>query len=465
MTMVSSKQTMRFIMRLVKGKNSKSGRNSSVTPTKQQEQQKVDLKLWPSRSSSSTTNGVNQHSSSSFELINPHHSKESNCSTGSKSSSILSLKEVVGDGAIVFQYKELSRATNNFSPCKKIGNSVYKGTGRDGLEFVISIHKKGDMYTDLVPKLKTLCSFHHSNVISMMGACSSENGDYVYAVFPFNDGARLRDCLRSAHSPGFCVLNTWTRRLQVAVDVAKGLDYLHEGTSMPMVHKYVKSNNILVDSKTLRAKIAQFGVADLAGEVPPVEYRLSRITSSALYGLRSRDGAVTTVVDEPWSPVGHRPRLSRSRSRKLTGTRGYMAPEYMESGSVTSKLDVFAFGVVLLELLSGQEAIVYRPDTTSITNTYKRFSLFESIRTVMEDDEPKAKLRQWMDPLLKDSYPLDLALKVAQLGKSCVETDPALRPEMRTVAFDLSRILIVSEKWEASMLASKDLMTTTLEGR
>lgn len=468
----------RFMMRLVKRKPREDSSVTSVvnSPEEHQQQRLHHVNLtWPSRSSTpNTVSNRDNNSSGSFELtaglspvFSANHSKESNSSTGSKQS-IPTLKEVVGDGAIVFHYKELSRATKNFSSGNKIGNSVYRGTIGDGTDLAITIHKKGDAYSDLVPKLKSLCSVHHSNVVSMLGAYADDPGDYVYVVYPFIDGAKLRDCIRNAHSPGFCVLNTWTRRIQVAVDVAKGLEYLHEGTNAPLVHKYIKSNNILVDSKTLRAKIAQFGVADLAGEVPPPvqQYLLSRTSSTCPWSRdRTPETNAVEVKDQALSPVAHRPRLSRCRSKKLTGTRGYMAPEYMKTGAMTEKLDVFAFGLVLLELLSGKEAIDYRPDMTGRSNTLKRFTLSEAIRAIMEDQDPKARLRQWIDPLLKDSYPVTLALRIAKLAKSCVDTDPSLRPEMRSVAFDLSRLLIASERWEANMMASKDLMSRSLQAR
>ncbi|CAM6128979.1 unnamed protein product [Calypogeia fissa] len=479
-------------------KSTKSAKPATPKSSNGAEKPQPEVRSWPSR----TSNRVNQHdSSSSIDLtsqsissLTPNHSKESqassrqthskesqysfiqnlskesqassrqnhskeSASSGGSRSSLPALREVVGDGAIVFQYKDLHKATDGFSQSKKIGNSVYRGTIRGRMDVAISVHKKGEMYTDLVPKLKVVCSVHHSNVVSMIGACSAETGDYIYAVYPFLNVAKLRDCLRSVYSPGFCVLNTWVKRLQVAVDVAKGLEYLHESAHIPLVHKYVKSNNILLDSDTLRAKIAQFGIADLAGEVPPTP-QFSRNSSSNI----ASSSEITEVAQIPASPSVVKPRLSRSRSRKLTGTRGYMAPEYMKSGVVTSKLDVFAFGVVLLELLSGQEAITYRPDS-SIGNTLTRYTLFEAIQAIMEDQEPKNRLRQWMDPLLKDSYPLNLALKVAQLGKSCVDDNPASRPEMRSIAFDLSRIMMASEKWEASMMASKAMMSKTMEAR
>ncbi|KAG6545689.1 hypothetical protein Mapa_012874 [Marchantia paleacea] len=448
--------------------------------------------------SARSTSKVTQHDSSSSEFTggsgytpSHSHSRESQNSTGSAASksSLATLKEVVGEGVHIFQYKELRRATEGFSSRRKIGNSVYRGTVR-GVEVAITRHKKAEMFTDLVSEVKSLCSIHHTNVVSMIGAAAPDEDEHVYAVYEFMEGgAKLRDCLRNPHSPGYCALGTWIQRLQVALDVARGLEYLHNSTHKSLIHKYVKSNNVLVDGTSLRAKIANFGVAHLAGEFALAEEQeqhsqqlLKEQEIETLAALRMCSGIDTEIIeiieDEPLKPrmpstpstpstptTPGRPRLSRSRSRKLTGTRGYMAPEYISKGAVTTKTDVFAYGVVLLEILSGQEPITFKPDPSSGVNVVKRITLHETIQAIFLDPEPKAKLRRWIDPLLNDSYPLDYALKAARLAKSCVEANPLERPEMRTITLELSKIMMSSERWEAGMVASKNLMSRTMEAR
>lgn len=446
--------------------------------------------------SARSTSKVTQHdSSSSAEFTggsgftpSHSHSRESQNSTGSagSKSSLATLKEVVGEGVHIFQYKELRRATEGFSSRRKIGNSVYRGTVR-GVEVAITRHKKAEMFTDLVSEVKSLCSIHHSNVVSMIGAAAPAEDEHVYAVYEFMEGgAKLRDCLRNPHSPGYSVLGTWIQRLQVALDVARGLEYLHNSTQKSLIHKYVKSNNILVDGTSLRAKIANFGVAHLAGEFALAEEQeqhsqqlLKDQENETLAALRICGGIDTEIIeiieDEPLKPrvpstpstpsTPGRPRLSRSRSRKLTGTRGYMAPEYISKGAVTTKTDVFAYGVVLLEILSGQEPITFKPDPSSGLNVVKRITLHETIQAIFLDPEPKAKLRLWIDPLLKDLFPLEHALKAARLAKSCVQANPVERPEMRTVTLELSKIMMSSERWVEGMMASKNLMSRTMEAR
>ncbi|KAL2610073.1 hypothetical protein R1flu_028646 [Riccia fluitans] len=450
---------------------------------------------WPSTRTS--TSKVTQHDSSgsaseftgSYTNSQPQ-SRESQNSTGSggSKSSLATLKEVVGEGIHLFQYRELSRATDGFSLRNKIGNSVYRGTVR-GVNVAITSHKKAETFVDVVSEVKSLCSVHHANVVSMIGACAPEEDEHVYAVFEFVDGAsKLRECLRNPLSPGYCVLSSWMQRLQIALDVSMGLDYLHNSAHKSLIHKYLKSNNVLVDDISLRAKIANFGVAHLAGEFALAEEQeqlseqLSQEQESLSGGLRvrrRRDGVSGEIVEET-STLGSRssssmpssrsvstvkPRLSRSRSRKLNGTRGYMAPEYISKGAVTTKTDVFAFGMILLELLSGQEPITFRPDPASGSNVMKRLTLCEVIQAIFNDKEPKARLREWMDPLLRDSYPLDYAVKTAHLAKSCVETNPEERPEMRTVNLELQKIMMMSERWHAGMMTSKNLMSRTMEAR
>ncbi|KAL3678396.1 hypothetical protein R1sor_021352 [Riccia sorocarpa] len=467
-------------------------RNGSVKRGGSQREQPSTHSGWPS--ARAATSKVTQHDSSgsasdftgSYTQSQSRESQVSTASAGSRSS-ISNLRGVVGEGIHLYQYAELRRATDGFSARNKIANSVYQGTVR-GEQVAVTRHKKAETFVDVVSEVKSLCSVHHTNVVSMIGACAPEEDEHVYAVFEFVEGAsKLRECLRNPLSPGYCVLSSWMQRLQVALDVAVGLEYLHNCAHKSLIHKYLKSSNILVDAVSLRAKIANFGVAHLAGEFAVAEeqeelseqLRLQQQQESLSGGLtvRRRYGASGEIVEEePPSlaarsasmPVGRtasqvKPRLSRSRSRKLNGTRGYMAPEYISRGTVTTKTDVFAFGIILLELLSGQESISFRPDPASGPNVMKRLTLCEVILAIFNDKEPKARLREWMDPYLRDSYPLDYAVKTARLAKSCVETNPEERPEMRTVRLELQKIMTMSERWEAGMKASKSLMSQTME--
>jgi serine/threonine protein kinase len=225
------------------------------------------------------------------------------------------------------------------------------------------------------------------------------------------------------------------------LDVASGLDYIHNYANPSFVHKDVKSSNILIDGN-FRAKLANFGMAKSTDD-------------------GSNPGVGTPVM----------------LTRHIVGTQGYMAPEYLEHGLVTAKGDVYAFGVVLLEILSGKEAMVSRQLPSPLEgnnyasgeerllsslpsplegNNYASgeerllSSLFQA--EVLEGENFKEKLQAWMDPLLQNAYPLDTACDTATLAKECLNSDLAVRPNMKDVTYTLSKMLASSLEWESSVL-------------
>ncbi len=144
-------------------------------------------------------------------------------------------------------------------------------------------------------------------------------------------------------------------------------------------------------------------------------------------------------------------------TRHIVGTQGYMAPEYLEHGLVTAKADVYAFGVVLLEILSGKEAMVSRQLSSPLEgNNYASgeerllSSLFQA--EVLEGENFKTKLQAWMDPLLQNAYPLDTACDTATLAKACLNSDLAERPNMNDVTYMLNKMLASSLEWESTVL-------------
>ncbi|CAK9226840.1 unnamed protein product [Sphagnum troendelagicum] len=357
-------------------------------------------------------------------------SKESQVSsTGSSATSLAGIKDMLSDGAIIFKLKDLSKATENFRSARKVGTSVFRGSVH-GMDVAIVVIKNlgfaagtssTSITADFVAEMKNLCSVHHTNLVKLIGGCNS--GSQVYLVYEFIDTGNLRQYLHSQYAPGFSALPTWTGRLQVVLDVAKGLEYLHHHThNAPFVHKHLNSSNILLDSE-LHARIAYFGVAKIRGETDTI----------------------------------------RSHSIKISGTHGYMAPEEKSGGIITPKVDVFAFGVILLEILSGKEAVSFQIDPD--TNTFKKTLLPDVIVAIFADKDPGRRLRPWMDPLLRDSAPLDCALKTAELAKDCVNPDPELRPEMTEVALALSKILMNSQAWEKKILAGRGVLTSTIQPR
>ncbi|KAG0602799.1 hypothetical protein M758_10G041800 [Ceratodon purpureus] len=393
---------------------------------------------------------------SSLELTNSksttNSSKESRLSSAS-ATSLTNIREMLSDGPIIFQYKDLCKATENFSPSKKVGASVYRGKWHK-TEMAIVVDKRGGAAGNFVAEIKNLGSVHHSNLVRLLGGCM--NGDHVYLVYDYINGGNLRQYLHSAHSPGFSALPTWMSRIQVALEVSKGLEYLHHHTLMPTVHKYMKSSNILLDDD-LHVRIAFFGVARIRGETGFTEVKIK----SAL----PEEGEIREVKEVDQELNDRKPHrvMRRSHSIKITGTHGYMAPEYASGGLISTKLDVFAFGVILLELLSGKEPVSFQANVGA--TQMKKTLLHEVIMSICNSNDPKSRLRAWIDPLLRDRFPLDCALKAALLAKSCVDPIPELRPDMSKVSMTLLQIQMSSQIWDDKMKASKDLLTSTMQAR
>jgi serine/threonine protein kinase len=128
---------------------------------------------------------------------------------------------------------------------------------------------------------------------------------------------------------------------------------------------------------------------------------------------------------------------------KIEGTRGYMAPESQSIGGKTQKGDVYAFGVVILELVSGEEALRYVFDEGG--GGYKRISVIERAREVVAVGG--GELRKWVDKRVKDSYPVEVALKIVLLGLECVDDDPENRPDMGQVEVRVSKLYLESKNW------------------
>lgn len=302
------------------------------------------------------------------------------------------------DSLTVYKLKDLQQATDYFSEENKIGGSVYNGVFKGDKAAVKMM--KGDVSHEI----NILKRINHSNVIRLSGFCV--HGGNTYLVYEYAENGSLSDWLQSIKyqvSSGSSVL-TWKQRVQISHDVADALNYLHNYTNPPYIHKNLKSSNILLDGN-LRAKVSNFGLA------------------------RTLEGQ-----DEGGLQL----------TRHVIGTQGYMAPEYIENGVITPKMDVFAFGVVMLELLSGREASVARDKNE------REELLAVSIDGVLEEDNVREKLKAFIDPYMKKEYPLDLAHSMAKLAKDCVARDLNSRPAMSEVFMDLSKILSSSLDWDPS---------------
>lgn len=287
----------------------------------------------------------------------------------------------------VFQVEELKEATKDFSPECKIQGSVYKGTVGKSMFAIKKISR------DVTQEVNILHKLNHVNLITLCGIGTGE--EHCYLVYEYMENGSLKDWLQDPSRSG---LWNWTQRVQIALDIANGLDYLHNFTYPPYVHKDFTSSNVLLNSK-LRAKITNFSLA------------------------RSAD----------LRKVGF------TMTKNVEGTLGYMAPEYLESGIITPKLDVYAFGVVVSELITGQDTINEHQGREEL--------LSETMISIVDGENAEQELTKFMEMTVRSISPIGLVLELAKLCVACLTEDPGRRPSMHQVVSVLTKIQSDSQMW------------------
>ncbi|XP_057866328.2 lysM domain receptor-like kinase 3 isoform X1 [Cryptomeria japonica] len=325
---------------------------------------------------------------------------------------------------VVFTYEEILASTEDFKDTNLLGQgafgTVYFGILRDQ---EVAIKKMTATKTkEFLVEMKVLCRVHHTNLVELIGYAASE--DELFLVYEFAHKSSVSSRLHDPLSKGYAPLS-WNTRVQIALDAARGLEYIHEHTKAHYVHRDIKTSNILLDN-CFRAKISDFGLAKLVGKAGEGE------------------ASVTRVV----------------------GTFGYLAPEYLHDGQATTKSDVYAFGVVLFELISGKEAVAKNKGVAP--NTPERRTLVSIMLSALRDSPSSISmnsLMQRIDLNMMDLYPRDCVYKMAMLAKQCVEEDPILRPDMKQVVLTLSQILLSSVEWEAALAGNSQVFSGLIQGR
>lgn len=267
---------------------------------------------------------------------------------------------------IVYEIKVIMEATMNLSEHYRIGRSVYRAT-INGKVLAVK-----DIKENATEELSILQRVNHANLVKLMGVSSDFEGNRLL-VYEYAENGSLNKWLH----PKSAAFLTWSQRLYIALDVANGLQYLHEHIQPSIVHRDIRTKNILLDSR-FKAKIANFSLATLA------------------------------------------------------------------TNDVTPKVDVFAFGVVLLELLSGRKAMRTKENGETAM-------LWKEIPEVLKTEEKREeRLRNWMDPNLESFYPIDGAMNLATLARACTIEKPLSRPSMGEIVFGLSVLAHSSETLERS---------------
>ncbi|XP_038712574.1 serine/threonine-protein kinase PBS1-like isoform X2 [Tripterygium wilfordii] len=291
---------------------------------------------------------------------------------------LLGLHEKYSSTCRLFSYKELSMATSDFKPENLVGKGgsgyVYRGYLQDGKELAVKILKPSeDVLKEFVSEIEIITQLHHKNIISLFGFCFENNN--LALVYDFLSRGSLEENLHGKYK-AFC----WRERYKVAVGVAEALEYLHNGSAQPVIHRDVKSSNVLL-SEDFEPQLSDFGLASWAS------------TSSSLI----------TCTD-------------------VAGTFGYLAPEYFMHGKVSDKMDVYAFGVVLLELLSGRKPICDEQPKG-------QGSLVMWARPILKD----SKISRLLDPRLSNSYDYGQIERMVLAASLCIRRSPKSRPQITVV--------------------------------
>ncbi|XP_058110827.1 leucine-rich repeat receptor protein kinase HPCA1-like [Magnolia sinica] len=290
-------------------------------------------------------------------------------------------------GARWFSYSELKKSTNNFSESNEVGSGgygkVYRGTLPSGQMVAIKRAQQGSMQGGLEFKteIELLSRVHHKNLVALVGFCF-EQGEQML-VYEYIPNGTLRESLSGRSG----IHLDWKRRLRISLGSARGLSYLHELADPPIIHRDVKSTNILLD-ETLNAKVADFGLSKLVSD--------------------SAKGHVSTQVK---------------------GTLGYLDPEYYMTQQLTEKSDVYSFGVVMLELVTAKQPIE------------KGKYIVREVRMVMDKNVEYHGLKEMIDPAICNTTNLTGFGRFVELAMQCVEESATDRPTMSDLVKEIEIIL------------------------
>ncbi|KAG9446028.1 hypothetical protein H6P81_012156 [Aristolochia fimbriata] len=305
--------------------------------------------------------------------------------------------QVIESGRMLFSIHVLRRVTNDFSEDNVVGRGgfgvVYRGVLQDGTQIAIKrmessvVSSKG--LGEFQAEIAVLTKVRHRHLVSLTGYCAEANERLL--VYEYMPQGTLGQHLFEWRELGYEPL-TWKQRITIALDVARGVEYLHSLAQTSFIHRDLKPSNILL-TDDMRGKVSDFGLVKLAP-----------------------DGKFSVET-------------------RLAGTFGYLAPEYCATGRVTTKADVYSFGVILMELIAGRKVLdESQPD--------ERTHLVTWFRRVMINKDNMVKA---LDPTLNpDEETFASICKVAELAGHCTARDPFQRPDMGHAVNTLAPLV---EQW------------------
>lgn len=286
---------------------------------------------------------------------------------------------VSASGILEYSYKDLQKGTCNFTTLIGQGafGPVYKAKMSTGETVAVKVlatdSKQGEK--EFQTEVMLLGRLHHRNLVNLIGYCA-EKGQHMLIYVYMSKGSLASHLYSEKHE-----LLGWDLRVHIALDVARGLEYLHDGAVPPVIHRDIKSSNILLD-QSMRARVADFGL--------------------------SRE----EMVD--------------SHAVNIRGTFGYLDPEYISTKTFTKKSDVYSFGVLLFELIAGRNP---------------QQGLMEYVELAAMNTEGKVGWEEIVDSHLEGKFDVQELNEVAALAYKCINRVPRKRPAMRDIVQVLARVL------------------------
>ncbi|XP_072988417.1 cysteine-rich receptor-like protein kinase 2 [Typha latifolia] len=288
-------------------------------------------------------------------------------------------------GPLTFHYKDLKTATNNFSKENKLGGGgfgdVYKGTLKNGK--IVAVKKLAIAQTsrakaDFQSEVKLISNVHHRNLVRLLG-CSSKGLDLLLVYEYMANGSLDKFLFGERHGT-----LSWKQRFDIIVGMARGLAYLHQEFHVYIIHRDIKSSNILIDGD-FQPKIADFGLARLL-------------------------------------PDDH-----SHLSTKFVGTLGYTAPEYAIHGQLTEKVDTYSYGVVVLEIISGRKSNDVKLEPVTQYLLEWAWNLYETNELIGLVDKS----------LKPNEFPPEEVQRIVQIALLCTQSIVVARPTMSEVVLML----------------------------
>lgn len=298
------------------------------------------------------------------------------CIEGFKRSNVVSIS-----GITEYSFKDLQKATCNFTTLIGQGafGPVYRAEMSNGETVAIKVlgadSKQGEK--EFHAEVMVLGRLHHRNLVNLVGYCAEKGQRMLVYVYMTNGSLAshlYREDLEAL---------SWDLRVYIALDVARGLEYLHDGAIPPVIHRDIKSSNILLD-QSMRARVADFGL--------------------------SREEMVNKHVGN------------------IQGTFGYLDPEYISTGQFTKKSDVYSYGLLLFELIASRTP---------------RQGLMEYVELAAINSEGKVGWEEIVDSRLDGNFDVQELNEVAALAYKCTNRIPRKRPSMRDIVLVLSRICML----------------------